>query len=98
RFPSCTSGQSVYYATSGNVLSCLIFGSGLTLTGNILSATGSGGGITSLNGLTAATQTFAAVSDTNVTLNIGSVTSTHTFTLGWTGALAVGRGGTGITS
>lgn len=53
--------------------------------------TGSGGGITSLNGLTAATQTFADVDDTNVTLAINSATSTHTFTLGWTGTLAASR-------
>ena len=52
----------------------------------------SGGGITSLNGLSAASQSFA--NDTNVT--ISSVTSTHT--LGWTGTLAVGRGGTGTST
>lgn len=50
---------------------------------------GGGSGITSLNGLTAGTQTFA--NDTNVT--ISSITSTHT--LGWTGTLAVARGGSG---
>lgn len=50
-----------------------------------------GTGITSLNALTAADQTLADVDDTNVTLTIGSVTSTHTFTLGWTGALAKSR-------
>jgi hypothetical protein len=55
----------------------------------------SGGGITSLNGLTALTQVFAKADDTNVTLTIGSVTATHTFTMGWTGTLAVARGGTG---
>lgn len=48
-----------------------------------------GTGITSLNGLTAAAQTFA--NDTNVT--ISSATSTHT--LGWTGLLALSRGGSG---
>jgi hypothetical protein len=48
--------------------------------------------ITSLNGLTAATQTFA--NDTNVTIT--SATSTHT--IGWTGQLAVGRGGTGAST
>jgi len=52
----------------------------------------SGGGITSLNGLSAASQSFA--NDTNVT--ISSVTSTHT--LGWSGTLAVGRGGTGTST
>ena len=50
------------------------------------------GGITTLNTLTAATQTFA--NDTNVTIT--SATSTHT--LGWTGQLAVSRGGTGVSS
>ncbi|MES2970900.1 MAG: tail fiber domain-containing protein [Patescibacteria group bacterium] len=46
----------------------------------------------SLNGLTAITQTFA--NDTNVT--ISSSGSTHT--LGWSGLLAVGRGGTGAST
>jgi hypothetical protein len=54
-----------------------------------------GSGITSLNALSASSQTFAKVDDTNVTLNIGSLTSTHTFTLGWAGILAAARGGTG---
>lgn len=53
--------------------------------------TGSGGGITTLNTLTATTQTFADVDDTNVTLAINSATSTHTFTMGWTGTLAASR-------
>lgn len=52
-------------------------------------------GITSLNGLTGATQTFADVDDTNVTVAISSTGTTHTWTLGWTSVLAVGRGGTG---
>nr|MDQ3009006.1 hypothetical protein [bacterium] len=55
-------------------------------------------GITSLNGLTNGTQTFATTTDTNVTLSIVSSGSTHTFTPGWTGSLAAGRGGTGITN
>ena len=54
--------------------------------------------LASLNGLTAGTQTFAKVDDTNVTLAINSATSTHTLTLGWTGALAISRGGTGQTA
>lgn len=101
RLPTCTSGQLVYYQVTGNVLQCLTVGSGLTVntsTNTITSTGGGGGGITTLNTLTAASQTFASVNDTNVTLSISSVTSTHTFTMGWTGALAVGRGGTGITS
>ena len=44
----------------------------------------------SLNGLTTNSQVFA--NDTNVT--ISSAGSTHT--IGWTGTLAVGRGGTGL--
>lgn len=54
-----------------------------------------GSGIDSLNGETGDTQTFADVDDTNVTLAIASATNTHTFTMGWTGTLAVARGGTG---
>ena len=49
-------------------------------------------GITSLNGLTATTQTFA--NDTNVTIT--SATSTHT--IGWSGQLAISRGGTGLSA
>jgi hypothetical protein len=48
-----------------------------------------GAGITSLGALTGAVQTFA--DDTNVTM--ASAGSTHT--LGWTGTLAVSRGGSG---
>lgn len=55
-------------------------------------------GIISLNGLTSATQTFADVDDANVTLSWGSASSTHTLTAGWTGQLAVSRGGTGAAS
>jgi hypothetical protein len=48
--------------------------------------------ITSLNGLTGSTQTF--VNDTNIT-----ITSTGTaHTLGWSGQLAVSRGGTGAST
>ena len=52
----------------------------------------SGGGITSLNGLAAASQSFA--NDTNVTIT--SATATHT--IGWSGTLAVDRGGTGTST
>jgi hypothetical protein len=48
------------------------------------------GGIASLNGLTATSQSFA--NDTNVTLS--SAGATHT--LGWSGLLSPGRGGTGV--
>ena len=55
--------------------------------------TGAGGsGITSMNGLTDPVQTF--VNDTNVTLT--STGTTHTF--GWSGTLAVSRGGIGLAS
>ncbi len=52
----------------------------------------SGGGITSLNGLAAASQSFA--NDTNVTIT--SATATHT--IGWSGTLAISRGGTGTST
>jgi len=50
RLPPCTAGQSYYFSTTGNILSCLNFGSGLTLTGNTLSASGGGGSITDYRG------------------------------------------------
>jgi hypothetical protein len=50
-----------------------------------------GGGITALNGLTPGIQTLAAVNDTNVIFSINSAGSIHTFTAGWTGALAKTR-------
>lgn len=62
--------------------------------GNLVSAgapCSSTSGITSLGGQTGATQTFADADDTNVTLTISSAGDTHTFTLGWAGALIKGR-------
>jgi len=72
---------------------CVQWGAGGTLdtAGAICGSGGGGGGITTLNGLTPVTQLFAKVDDTNVTLNIGSATATHTFTLGWTGRLSAAR-------
>lgn len=43
RFPPCVAGQSYYFATNGNIVSCLNFGTNLTLVGNTLNATGGGG-------------------------------------------------------
>lgn len=57
-----------------------------------LGAGGGGSGITTLNSQTGTTQTFA--NDTNVTIT--SATNTHT--LGWSGSLAISRGGTGQTT
>ena len=91
-----TTGDLIY-ASASNTLSrraigttnqCLIVSGGVPTWGSCTA----GGGITSLNGLTTASQTFA--NDTNVT--ISSAGSTHT--LGWSGQLAVGRGGTGSAS
>jgi hypothetical protein len=44
RLPSCTQSNGVYYSASGNILSCLTFGSGLTLAGGALTATAGGSG------------------------------------------------------
>jgi hypothetical protein len=77
-FPTCTGTDKL--TSDGTNMSCAA------------DQTGAGGsGITTLNTLNATTQSFAKVNDTNVTLNIGSATSTHTFTLGWTGTLADAR-------
>ena len=74
--------------TNGN---CLIVSGGLPTWSN--SCGGSPGtGITSLNGLTGSTQTFT--NDTNVTIT--SSGSAHN--LGWSGLLAIARGGTNATT
>ncbi|MES2216453.1 MAG: tail fiber domain-containing protein [Patescibacteria group bacterium] len=64
---------------------------------------GAGGGITSLGAQyssfqTGSSQTFATSSDTNIQLTITSSGNVHTFTPVWTGTLAAGRGGTGISN
>ncbi|MEK9160602.1 MAG: hypothetical protein AAB440_01010, partial [Patescibacteria group bacterium] len=80
------------------------FANGIAVTGGCISVNGScitgggGSGITTLNGLVATSQTFATSSDTNIGLTITSSGSAHTFTSTWSGVLASGRGGTGISS
>jgi len=44
RFASCSSGQLYYFASSGNVVSCLTLGTNLSITSGVLNATGGGGG------------------------------------------------------
>jgi hypothetical protein len=44
RFPSCSINNGVFYAAAGNVLSCLTFGTGLSLVGNQLQASAGGSG------------------------------------------------------
>src|SRR5581483_6160791 len=84
--PSCSNPTSskLLYDTATNAFSC-----GTDQTG------AGGSGITTLNSLTATTQDFSKVDDTNVTLGISSAGSTHTFSMGWTGLLGLGLGGTG---
>lgn len=48
RFPSCTTGQMIYYATTGQIQTCLTVGSGLTISGGSISTTGSAGTVTSV--------------------------------------------------
>lgn len=64
-----------------------------------------GGGIVSLQGdtgsaQTGSAQTLSGTSDTNVTIAVasGGVANDHMFTIGWSGQLSVGRGGTGNAS
>ena len=44
RFPNCSAGQLYYFATSGNILSCLSLGTNLSITSGVLNAAGGGGG------------------------------------------------------
>jgi hypothetical protein len=40
RLPSCTTGQMIYYATTGNAQSCLTVGSGLSIAGGTITSSG----------------------------------------------------------
>lgn len=44
RFPSCSSGQMLYFAATGQKISCLTVGSNLSISNGTISATGGGGG------------------------------------------------------
>ncbi len=49
RFPSCSSGQMLYYAATGNIQSCLTVGSGLSISGGTITAPGGAGTVTSFS-------------------------------------------------
>ena len=74
RFPSCTSGQMIYYAATGNIQQCLTVGSGLTITAGAISASGGGSGIT--GSLTTNYVPYATgattIADTNLLYSIAS--------------------------
>jgi len=88
---SYTAGDMVYYA-SGTTLTNLAIGA----SGRYMSSTGSAPQWSAPAALT-------KTDDTNVTLTLGGSPSTAllnaaSLTLGWTGQLSVGRGGTGLSS
>lgn len=88
---SYTAGDLLYYV-SGATLSKLAIGS----TGYFISSTGSAPQWSAPAALT-------KTNDTNVTLTLGGSASTAllnaaSLTLGWSGQLAVGRGGTGLSA
>jgi hypothetical protein len=88
---SYTAGDLSYYA-SGTTLTKLAIGA----SGRFLSSTGSAPQWSAPAALT-------EVDDTNVTMTLGGTPSTAllnsvSMTLGWTGTLAVGRGGTGAST
>jgi len=88
---SYTAGDMLYYA-SGTTLSKLAIGA----TGRYLSSSGTAPQWTAPAALT-------KTDDTNVTLTLGGSASTAllnaaSLTLGWTGQLAVSRGGTGVST
>ena len=44
RLPSCSLNNGIYYSAAGNILSCLTFGSGLSVVGGTLTASAGGSG------------------------------------------------------
>lgn len=103
--PANTLGDLIYSNGTNNVR----LAGNTTTTKQFLTQTGSGsvsaapawGGITTSD--IGSAQALAKVDDTNVTLTLSGSPTTAllaatTLTLGWTGSLAVTRGGTGITS
>ena len=104
-----TAGNALHVASSTGAVSGLRLGitsatatttsNGKSLTVNasgdvvlVDASAGGGSGITSLNGLTAPAQLF--VNDTNLTIT----SSLASHTLGWSGLLAISRGGTNSTA
>lgn len=80
-----TGTNTIYYRSAANTWSAVTLGGTLTFSAGTLSVTGA-----------AVTKT----DDTNVTLTLGGSPTTgavnaYSLTLGWTGTLAVARGGTG---
>lgn len=86
-----TGTNTIYYRSAADTWTAVTIGSGLSFSGGTLSASG----ITSLNSQTGATQVFAKTDDTNVTIGITSSANVHTYAMGWSGQLAIARGGTG---
>jgi hypothetical protein len=83
--------HNIYYRSASNTWSTVTIGSGLDFTGATLSATG---------GSTVTPAALTKTDDTNVTLTLGGTPATAllqatSLTLGWSGTLAVSRGGTG---
>lgn len=99
-FPTAFTINDEGVRLSSNILHIDFVGAGVTATHSgattTVTITGGGSGLTSLNGITNSTQTFATTSDANITFSVISSGSTHTFTPGWSGVLAVSRGGTGL--
>jgi hypothetical protein len=77
--PSCTTNQSLYYASSGTTGSCLTYGSGLTVSSGTLSASG---GSPAFSAITTGSNTTATMTVSTgasiVTAGSGSITATAT--------------------
>lgn len=102
-FGYITASYNGTIVTTSSGFEPVVGGRGATGPQGATGATGSQGiqgptGSAIFNGLTSSTQFLTASNDTNVTLNIVSSGSTHSFNMGWNGVLPVTRGGTGTAS
>ena len=78
--------------------------SGVTLSGSTALGTPTSGNLTNCTGIPSPTgAALTKTNDTNVTITLGGTPASallqaSSLTMGWTGTLAVGRGGTGVSS
>ena len=105
RFPNCSSGQLYYFASNGNIVSCLSLGTNLSITAGTLNASGGGGGGSIGAGVAGNLAGYSAPGTSLVAFTVGAQLTTSGTTLkgqNLAGALNVvvdyGCAGDGVTN